>query len=63
MSDMLEIKIINDETGNEITGNYDYYILINGNQVYQGRIEYHDRRTGWDGVIRMLAQQFPRPYD
>ena len=53
---MISIKIINDDTGDDILGNYDYYVFVNEREVERGRIERHNRLTGMQGVIRLLAE-------
>ena len=65
---MLKIVIINDGTANTpentattpdgtefcILGNYDYKIFINSELVEEGRIEEHNRISGWAGLISCL---------
>jgi len=54
---MLIVSFHNDSTGDEVTGNYDVSVHINFDQLWSGRIEGHDRRDGWQGLVRLLAKQ------
>lgn len=65
---MLRIEIVNDGTANRpentvylpnqepfaIIGNYDYRIFINNDLVGSGRIEEHNRLSGWQGLVSCL---------
>ncbi len=51
---MLTIEIINDQTGDIIEGNYDFRVKINNNTIHVGRIESHNRLSGWTGLISCL---------
>ncbi len=65
---MVRIEIVNDGTANIeeniahppkgkefcIIGNYDYKVFINDKLVGKGRIENHNRLTGWVGLISCL---------
>jgi len=66
---MLKITIINDGTANKekeniayppdgvpfcIIGNYDYKVYVNTTLVGEGRIEGHNRLTGWEGLVSCL---------
>ena len=67
---MLKIIIINDSTANTpentavdsegkefcIVGNYDFKVFINDKLVGKGRIEGHNRITGWGGLIACLDE-------
>ena len=54
---MLKIFFLNDQTGEppELQGNYDYVVMINDIVLDKGRIEDHNRLTGWQGLVRLLA--------
>ena len=65
---MLRIEIVNDMTAHIseniatdpdgfeicILGNYDYKVFVNSKLVGKGRIESHNRLTGWEGLISCL---------
>ena len=65
---MLRIEIVNDGTAHIpenmtltpegrpfcILGNYDYKVFVNSELVRKGRIENHNRLTGWEGLISCL---------
>ena len=67
---MLSIEIVNDGSahipenmstapdGQEfcIVGNYDYKVFVNSKLVGKGRIEDHNRLTGWEGLINCLEE-------
>ena len=53
---MLTIAFRNDKTGDEITGNYDVTVTVNGLVVDRARVEGHDRREGWQGLVGDLAK-------
>ena len=54
---MLIITFHNDGTGDVLEGNYNIKVYINKTEIWNGRIEHHDRLTGWQGLIGMLASQ------
>jgi hypothetical protein len=54
---MLTIEIINDGTGDEKHGNYDYRVLVNGQEIDRGRVTEHYRPAGWQRLVLALAQQ------
>ena len=68
---MLRIEIVNDGTCNTpkniafppdgepfvIAGNYDYKVFINNALVDVGRIEGHNRLTGWMGLLSDLNKE------
>ena len=54
---MLEIKLVNDGTGDEIAGNYDYYVYVNEKLIARGRVENHNRLSGWEGLVSCLARR------
>jgi len=54
---MLTLKIHNDSTGDEITGNYNYSVFVNYEKIAEGRVENHNRLSGWEGLIRQLAKE------
>ena len=54
---MLTIKILNDGTGDEAVGNYDYQVWVNAETIAKGRVEGHKRLTGWQGLVQDLAKR------
>jgi hypothetical protein len=54
---MLIITFHNDSTGDEIEGNYDYSVYINREKISEGRIENHNRLSGWEGLVSLLAKK------
>jgi hypothetical protein len=36
--------------------NYSYGVYINTNKIAQGRIEGHDPKEGWQGLVKDLAE-------
>lgn len=57
---MLVIKFVNDGTGDELEGNYDYKVQINNRTIAEGRIESHNRLTGWQGLVSCLAKSLEK---
>ena len=53
---MLNIKIVNDRTGDDIVGNYNYFVYINNKCIHIGRIENHNRISGWQGLVSCLSE-------
>ena len=67
---MLRIEIVNDGSahipenisttpdGQEfcIIGNYDYKVFVNFKLVGKGKVENHNRLTGWEGLISCLSK-------
>ena len=54
---MLTLKIHNDGTGNKLKGNYDYSVFVNYEKIAEGRVENHNRLSGWEGLICQLADE------
>lgn len=54
---MLIITFHNDSTGNppDEIGNYDYTVYVNKRKIHAGRIEGHDRSSGWEGLVSDLV--------
>lgn len=52
---MLQVKIVNDGTGNEKVGNYDYVVSVNSNIIAQGRLENFERKKGWESLLLVIA--------
>jgi len=52
---MMHIKLHNDGTGDKATGNYDVEVLINNAIVWRGRVEGHNRATGWRQLVEDLS--------
>ena len=57
---MLIITFHNDGTGDVIEGNYDVKVYVNREEIWSGRIEEHDRVSGWQGLVRTLAKRAPK---
>lgn len=55
---MLIITLINDKTSDFplIVGNYDYTIKVGNKIIHEGKIKDHNRLTGYQGLIRLLAE-------
>jgi len=54
---MLVVKIVNDRSGDEEIGNYRYEVLVNLTSIAKGIILKHNRKTGWQGLLRDLLRQ------
>jgi len=56
---MLKICFLNDGTGepSELVANYDYVVTINDKVLAKGRIERHNRLTGWEGLVRLFSKK------
>jgi hypothetical protein len=58
---MLRIEIINDGTGDEKVGFYEYAVFINNDCIAEGGIDFHLRANGWislvDKVVRDARKQ------
>lgn len=54
---MLAIIFTNDDTGDDVTGNYDFEVYINLRKIAGGRIEAHHRPSGWQDLIEQLILQ------
>ena len=52
---MLRLIIKNDSTGDMLTGNYDYTVLVNDLVLAEGRLENHNRADGWQTLIARIA--------
>jgi hypothetical protein len=57
---MLVITLHNDCTGSEAVGHYDYRVYVNTELIAMGRVEKHKRKSGWQGLIRQLANELER---
>jgi len=53
---MMYIRLHNDGTGDERTGNYDVEVLINSILVWKGKVEGHCRTDGWRALVADLAE-------
>ncbi len=61
---MLKILLVNDGIGKrvimpdnstyQLTGNYSYKVYVNNKCIAEGRVEGHDRITGWQGLLHDL---------
>ena len=54
---MLIITFHNDGTGDTIEGNYDVTVYMNKGIIWKGRIENHNRLSGWEGLVKCLADK------
>ena len=54
---MLRIEFLNDGTGDWIDGNYNYKVYVNDEKISEGRIEHHNRLSGWQGLVNCLSKQ------
>jgi len=54
---MLLIKFVNDKTGTREIGNYDYTVYVNKEIIAKGRVENHDRKKGWEGLVFDLGEE------
>lgn len=52
---MLIVLVHNDGTGNVKIANYE--VWINNEVIERGRIQGHDRKDGWQALIREIAEQ------
>jgi len=59
---MLILKIHNDDTGDEATGNYDYHAYINSYLIAFGRIEGYNRKAGAARLIALVAEDMQTQY-
>ena len=64
---MIIIEIINDGTGDERIGNYDFKVriggLLAGHVIAKGRVENHRRRLGWRSLVKKVVRQAGRQKD
>ena len=51
----LWIKIINDGTGSEKVGFYNYTVGVNEEVIEEGRIEWFPRKDGWLSLVQRLV--------
>lgn len=51
----LIIILQNDGTGQGDIGNYDCSVWVNRKALWQGRLENHKRRSGWEVLVQRLA--------
>ena len=54
---MLIIKIVNDGTGDIVTGNYRYQVMINDTSIESGDIKGHKRKDGWQKLVAMMLKE------
>ncbi len=54
---MLIVLVHNDGTGTEEIANYDYEVRINHDVIEHGRILDHNRKDGWQALIREIADR------
>jgi len=60
---MLSIVFINDRTGSERIGNYDYSVYVNKRKIAKGRVTGHFRPDGWKQLVCDLQQQLAKAED
>ena len=53
---MLTIRFLNDGTGDEIEGNYQWGVWINEYLLAKGELTGHDRAKGWQGLVKRFAK-------
>lgn len=58
---MLVVALRNDGTGTNDDACYDVVVTLNEQVLYEGRVEGHDRDTGWRGLLTDLVQQSEQP--
>jgi hypothetical protein len=51
----LYLKITNDNTGTELSGNYDVQVEINNAPICRGRVEGFERQLGWRELVRRFV--------
>ena len=54
---MLIVTITNDKSGTLTSRNYEYGVYVNKNKIAQGRVEGHDPKDGWKGLVKQLAEE------
>jgi len=54
---MLIIKIQNDGSGDAVTGNYRYQVMVNDSVIESGEVKKHKRKEGWRGLLLNLVDQ------
>jgi hypothetical protein len=54
---MLKLVFVNDGTGTEEVGNYDFKVYINEEEIKSGRVESHVRKDGWHSLVIEAAVQ------
>ena len=52
---MLQITFVNDGTGTEGFGNYNYTVNVNKEQIAHSYIEGHFRANGWEELVHCLS--------
>jgi hypothetical protein len=58
---MLILLIHNDGTGTGEIANYDYEVRINHDVIAHGHILDHNRKDGWQALIREIADRHQDP--
>jgi hypothetical protein len=53
---MLTIVFINDSTGDEKIGNYNWGVFINKTLLAKGELKGHNRLTGWEGLVKQFSK-------
>ena len=57
---MLVVKIVNDNTGTEEIGNYNYQVFVNMTPIAGGRVEGHSRRLSAEWLINQVASDMAK---
>ena len=53
---MLQIKILNDATGDDNIANYIYTVMINNREIAKGEIKNHNRKDGWKKLTKKIIK-------
>jgi len=59
----LIVVFTNDGTGTINTGNYNGFVYINKKLIETFRIEGHNRKAGWEGLVDKLVQDIRKVED
>ena len=59
---MLIVTLHNDGTGTRDIGNYNVEVHINQTLLWDGRIEGHDRKEGWQKLVKLLADMVEKEH-
>jgi hypothetical protein len=57
---VLAITFVNDGTGTNEVANYTVRVAVNGEPLYEGRIEKHHRSDGWQELVRRFSTDVNR---
>ena len=59
---MLIVTFHNDSTGTVETGNYNVEVHVNQTLLWDGRIEGHKRKEGWQKLVQLLADMVEKEH-